>query len=221
MPNDLADVTWKEPRMKRVSWVLVLVISTVSINLQAAPHCGELDNAYGPYDYTNSTDRHKNLPVVEKFHFTPNIENLVSGNSSSVAGDLDYTLRAFPNHHRALAALAKLAVRDKTVKPVGAKFSVYCYFERAIRFKPGDATVRVVFGTYLKKLGQLDQAIDQFIVAVNLQPEDPTVNYNLGLLYMEKKDYEQARTHARKAYELGFPLPGLKNQLIRAGKWED
>jgi hypothetical protein len=38
---------------------------------------------------------------------------------------------------------------------------------------------------------------------------------------MQKKDYELAKTYAKKAYELGFPLPGLKNQLIKAGKWED
>jgi hypothetical protein len=38
---------------------------------------------------------------------------------------------------------------------------------------------------------------------------------------MQKKDYDLAKTHAKKAYELGFPLPGLKNQLIKVGKWED
>jgi tetratricopeptide (TPR) repeat protein len=207
--------------MKRVSCVAALVISTVSVNLQAAPHCGELENGYGPYDYADSSQRQRYLPIVERFHFTPNVEKLVNGNSGPLGGELDYTLRAFPNHHRALAALAKLAVRDKTVKPVGAKYSVYCYFDRAIRFKPTDPVVRMVYGSYLQKLGQPDKAIDQFNVAVNLQPEDPTINYNLGLLYMQKKDYEQARTHAKKAYELGFPLPGLKNQLIQAGKWED
>jgi hypothetical protein len=38
---------------------------------------------------------------------------------------------------------------------------------------------------------------------------------------MQKKNYEQAKIYAKKAYELGFPLPGLKNQLIQAGKWDD
>ncbi|KIO49480.1 tetratricopeptide repeat protein [Nitrosospira sp. NpAV] len=207
--------------MKLVSCLTALMISAISLNLQAAPHCGELENAYGPYDYTDSNDRQKNLAIVEQYHFTPNIENLVRGNSGHVGGELDYTLRAFPNHHRALAALVKLALRDKTVKPVGAKYSVECYFDRAIRFKPNDTAVRAVYSNYLLKLGQPDKAIDQLNVAVNLQPEDPTINYNLGLLYAQKKDYGQARTYAKKAYELGFPLPGLKNKLMEAGKWED
>jgi Flp pilus assembly protein TadD len=81
--------------------------------------------------------------------------------------------------------------------------------------------VRMVYGNYLLKAGQIDKATEQFQVAVDLDPENPTINYNLGLLYMKKKDYEQANTYAKKAYELGFPLPGLKNQLMEAGKWND
>jgi tetratricopeptide (TPR) repeat protein len=39
----------------------------------------------------------------------------------------------------------------------------------------------------------------------------------LGFAYLNAKDYEKARQHARKAYELGFPLPGLRDQLAAAG----
>jgi uncharacterized protein HemY len=73
----------------------------------------------------------------------------------------------------------------------------------------------------LLKAGQTDKATEQLEVAVNLEPENPNINYNLGLLYVQKKDYEQAKIYAKKAYDLGFPLPGLKNKLMEAGKWED
>jgi len=117
--------------------------------------------------------------------------------------------------------MGKLAQREKTLKPAGAQFSVECFFDRAIRFKPNDAMVRMVYATYLLQATQTDRATEQFLVAFDLQPEDPTINYNLGLLYVKKKDYAQAKTYAKKAYDLGFPLPGLKNQLIKGGKWED
>jgi Flp pilus assembly protein TadD len=117
--------------------------------------------------------------------------------------------------------MGKLAQRDKTLKPKGAQFSIECFFDRAIRFKPNDAIVRMVYATYLLQAAQPDRATEQLALAAELQPDDPTINYNLGLLYVKKKDYEQARTHAKKAYEQGFPLPGLRNQLIQAGKWED
>ena len=43
-----------------------------------------------------------------------------------------------------------------------------------------------------------------------MAPEDPTYNYNLGLVYYKTKQFKEANEHAHKAYALGFPLPGLK-----------
>jgi tetratricopeptide (TPR) repeat protein len=209
--------------MKSTSAVVAFIIFAVSFNSYSAPHCGELSQpgGFGPFDYTNSSDKQTHLPVVEAYHFTQSVESLVSGSSGKVGGDLDYTLRAFPNHHRALAAMAKLSLKEKTSKPAGATYSVQCYFDRAIRFKPNDAIVRMIYGNHLLKAGQVDQATEQLKEAHDLQPDNPTINYNLGLLYMQRKNYEEARNYAKKAYELGFPLPGLKNQLIQAGKWEE
>lgn len=201
-----------------------LIIMTGAADLQARevpPHCGNLAAAGTQiYDYTNPEDK-KMLATVEAFHFTSDVENLRAGATGTIGADLNYTLLMFPNHHRALAAMGKLAQREKILKPKGAQFSIECFFDRAIRFKPNDAMVRMVYATYLLQAAQTDRATEQYRVAVDLQPEDPTINYNLGLLYMKKKDYAQAKTYAKKAYDLGFPLPGLKNQLIQAGKWDD
>lgn len=202
--------------MKAISSIAAIAILSVSTGLEAANYCGELT---GGKDYTDSEDR-KSLGIVEEFHFTPNVEKLIKGQSSYLGGDIDYTLMHFPNHHRALAAMAKLSVREKTQRPKGAAYSVECYFDRAIRFKPEDGVVRMLYGIYLTKLGESEKAIEQLNEAVKLQPENANINYNLGLLYLKKKDYEQAKTYAKKAYELGFPLPGLKNKLMEAGKWD-
>lgn len=210
--------------MKVIFGIASLIISTTSINLQAAqpPYCGDLGNiAYQTFDYNDPEDRRHQLKLVEIAHFTPNVENLQHGNSGPLGGELSYTLMMFPNHYRALAALGKLSLREKTLKPYGARYSVECFFDRGIRFRPNDAMVRMVYGNYLLKAGNSDKATEQLQIAVDLQPENPTINYNLGLLYIQKKDYERAKSYAKKAYELGFPLPGLKNQLIKAGKWED
>ena len=43
------------------------------------------------------------------------------------------------------------------------------------------------------------------------------LEYALGLSYFESKEYEAARQHARTAYKLGYPLPGLMNRLEKAG----
>ena len=56
--------------------------------------------------------------------------------------------------------------------------------------------------------------------AIELEPDNATINYNLGLLYLKAKDYDKAAEYADKAYALGFPLPGLRNQLA-AGAQRD
>ncbi len=39
--------------------------------------CGSLENAYGPYDYTNPDHRANKIPIVEGAHFQPEIEALL------------------------------------------------------------------------------------------------------------------------------------------------
>lgn len=216
-----SDCIFRGTLVKIISGIVALIL-IASTSAQANSPCGEVKpTGNGPFDYTDANDRQYKLPIVEEYHFTSNVESLKRGNSGTLGGELSYTLMAFPNHHRALAAMGKLAIRDKTPKPPGSKYSADCFFDRAIRFKPGDAAVRAVYGNYLLKMGKADKALEQLQLAVNLQPENPSINYNLGLLYAQKKDYEQAKTYAKKAYGLGFPLPGLKNKLMAAGKWED
>jgi Flp pilus assembly protein TadD len=54
-----------------------------------------------------------------------------------------------------------------------------------------------------------------------LKPDDGNIKYNLGLVYFELRDYDQARVHARQAAELGFPLTGLRQKLEKSGQWRN
>ncbi len=190
-------------------------------NLQAADlFCGELDyyEQFGPFDYRTASK--EILDVVESEHFTSEVRNLKSGRSGTLGDELDYTLQVFPNHHLALQSMARLALREKVTKPPGAKYSVECYFDRGMRFRPGDGVVRMLYANYLLKLKRTKDALEQYQEAVRLQPENANINYNVALLYLKVKNYEQSVVHAKKAYGLGFPLPGLRNKLKRAGKWD-
>lgn len=201
---------------------LILAVGLAgSAACHAATDCPPLaPNTTTGGDYTNPADRQK-LDVVERFHFTPNVERLERGQSASIGADMSYTLEHFANHHRALAALARLALREKNPRPHGAKLAVDCYFGRAIAYRPDDARVRAIFGGYLLALGQEAAALAQLEEAARLEPRNATNQYNLGLLYVRQKDYAKARGAARLAYEQGFPLPGLKNKLEAAGQWQE
>lgn len=181
--------------------------------------CGSLQTGYGPYDYRTDKDK---LNVVERYHFTPEVEGLLRGKSTIVIGsDIAYTLNAFPNHHRALLAMSKLARKEKTEQPKGSPHSMACWFDRAERFRPDDAMVKVIYGTYLIQSGQPKAAVQKLEDARKIDSANANVHYNLGLAYVELAMYEQALSSAHEAYRLGFPLPGLKNKLQRLGRWKD
>ena len=182
--------------------------------------CGSLKNHFGPFDYRSASPEQRRL--VEGTHFTPKVESLAGGNTTiTPGGDMGYTLNVFPNHHRALMALIKLSEREKTDKPRDMGYTVACRFERAERFRPDDATVKMLHGIYLMRKGKMQAAADKLEEANSLAGENANIFYNLGLAYFDLKQYDKALTSAHAAYELGFPLPGLRDKLKRAGKWSD
>lgn len=199
--------------------IYIFSLSTLPCLGWAQEACGSLRNAYGPYDYR--TEKAK-LEIVEGAHFLPFVENLRRGNTSTTPGaDIDYTLRASPNHHRALFAMIRLAEKEKRDKPIGSRYSVSCWLDRAERFAPDDAMVKTLYGTYLLKKGKIDAAIEKLEAALGLAGDNANVHYNLGLAYLELKEYDKALASAHNAYRLGFQLPGLRGKLEKLGKWKD
>ncbi|MEO7494780.1 MAG: tetratricopeptide repeat protein [Massilia sp.] len=199
------------------------LLMLASAGLHAENFCGNITNPFGPYDYRKAkTEYSHELYLVESTHFTSEIENGIKGRSGSLANEIDYTLRAFPNHIRALASLDRLAFKEKETNMLnGSRWPVECYFERAVRFAPDDGAARSAYATYLFRRGQLDKALTMFREAARITPDDATVNYNLGLAYFNAKNYSEANVYAQKAYKLGFPLPALKNKLVGVGKWQE
>jgi len=181
--------------------------------------CGSLQNGYGPFDYR--TDQ-KLLEVVYQHHFTPIVESLIRGATSSAAGpDIDYTLRAAPNHAGALLAMMRLGEKEKTTKPNGSNYTVACWFDRAIRFRPDDNVVRMIYATYLAKNGRTPNAIEQLDRVAAAAGDNPFTHYNAGLVYFDIKEYDKALSQAHKAMALGLPRTELSDQLKAAGKWVD
>ena len=199
-------------------WVLGALLALTG-SVRAETDCGNLSNAYGPFNYIDPDHFNNKLNVVERHHFTSKVENLIEGESGALALDIDYTLRAFPNHHRALWSAAKLQLQ-RGWTPDAHYFSADCYFDRAMRFQPKDGMVRMIYGIYLHKKQSYKDALVRYKEALELKPDSSEIYYNMGLLYVDTKDFANAKIAAEKAYGLGYPLPGLKNQLVRAGYWD-
>ena len=191
--------------------------------------CGDFtQHGYGPFDYTNYDHFTTKLEIVESAHFTREVEALVAGKSSFLIGDLDYTLRVFPNHHRALASIAKYEFHvEHAQQTLENHIPIMCYFENAMIFKPTDGVVRLIYAAYHHRKGMaekrkelLESAEIQYNNALKLMPNSAEVHYNMGLFYYDLNKLNLAVMHGHKAYDLGFPLPGLKDKLIKKGVWE-
>ncbi len=204
----------------RARWLAlcaVLMLTASAVRAQNLGNCGSLENHFGPFDYRTSADKHA---IVERFHFTSDVEQLRRGASTYIiGGDISYVLRVFPNHHRALNAMARLSAKENTQKPRGSSYTVDCWFQRALRFRPDDMMVEMLYGLHLLRSGQTQTAIKHLEIARKSGLRDANLYYNLGLAYVQLKRYDDARESAHMAYALGFPLPGLRNQLQRAGQW--
>jgi len=167
-----------------------------------------LANAYGPWDFTNPKHANK-IPRVLGAHFTTDVERLIKGKSGSILGDIDYTLRAIPNYHRALNAISRYY---RTERPV-SYYTVDCYFKRALYFQPNDPTTHMLYAMHFHYLTKYENALKYYQNAMSLAPNNPEIHYNMGLFYVDTGDYDKAIKYANTAYKIGYPLKGLSNRL--------
>ncbi|CAG0939163.1 hypothetical protein GPROT2_00578 [Gammaproteobacteria bacterium] len=216
-------------RMLAAVTAMGLAAATVATSIQGAPIanrgdslravCGNpFENGVGPWDYNNSEERTnpQKIPIVEQFHLTREVESLERGSTGAYAlGDLDYTLRAVPNHPRALNAVARYDVEKGGIPPNFR--SAECWFDRAMRFRPEDGTVYLLYGNYMARKDRLDDALESYQLAKKLLPDSIEVDYNLGLLYFRLGDYAKAQAAARTAYAGNYPLQGLRKKLAEKG----
>jgi len=198
---------------------IVLQLSSFSVKAERTDNqsCGIThgkkltSGKYGPFDYTNPIHFKEKLPRVEQYHFTRNVELLIQGESGPIGSDIFYTLKKFPNHHRALYSMMKYSQQNKL--DYNSMFTMECWFKRAIYFKPNDAMVYMLMGIYLHKKKEYSNAEKKYLYALTLQPKNAEISYNLGLLYFDELKLEKAKQYAIIAYQNGYPLNGLKNKL--------
>lgn len=209
--------------MKKMSFALAaaligLVISEPSL-AGAEEECGLLEWNYGPFDYRTST--HAQRRLVESAHFTPDAEKLKEAPTGSLGGDFKYTLSVFPNHPRALLAMRRLAAKEKRDPPGGAKYSVECWFERALRFKPDDHIPRMLYVGYLIDHNRTEEARKHLDFVAQSTLENPFAQFNVGMFYVDLKDYDKALIQAHRVMAMGFTRPEIKDRLTAVGRWAE
>jgi tetratricopeptide (TPR) repeat protein len=196
-------------------WSLCLA-GTIAFSPANALCGGPLDqnNFSRPIDVNNPKDQGK-VNVVVRVHFTPEVAALIRGSTAKLPGDIHYTLRHIPNHYGALDAMARFQLHN----PVESSrhWTVDCYFERALAFRPKDPRLYLLYGIYLHRARRPAEAAAAYTHAEQLGLDSPELYYNHGLLEFERNNYEVAAEYASKAYAGGYPLPALRDKLQKVG----
>ena len=200
--------------------ILLIFLFLLPIGAQSSDaECGNpFVNGVGPYDYTDPQARShpSKIPIVEEAHFTAKVEQLIEGESDiDPAADLDYTLRAVPNHHRALNAISRYELKRGRIDSRWR--SADCYFDRALRFSPNDPVVRMLLGMHYAIRDRHQEALEAYRIAEQRMPMAAELHYHMGLTLIELGQYDDAKAAAKKAYDNGYPLPGLRRKLEKLG----
>jgi len=189
-------------------------------SVEAESGCGDLANpVYGPFDYRRANKQQRDL--VENAHFTRGVETLSRTKTGTFGWDIGYTLRAFPNHHRALLTMQRLVANQKRNPSPDAVYTIECYYERALRFRPDDHVVRLLYANFLIEGGKSDDATKQLDYVSQAAADSPFTQFNVGMLYFDMKNYDRALEQAHKAAALGFNRPDLRDRLSKIGRWAE
>ncbi|WP_326540129.1 tetratricopeptide repeat protein [Pseudorhodoferax sp.] len=216
-----------------IAWGLLAASGSQAQTLRG--ECGTIANHYGPYDYR--VFQGPKLDIVERYHFTPKVEALAGGETTALPGDIGYTLRAFPNHHRALIAMARWQDRAALQPPPRqdttrqrrsndgnskkAALPMNCWFERAVVFQPNDTVARLLYARWLYKHGKKDEGRFQIDMALQHAGDNPVTHYNIGLVALEADLHDLALAQAHKAQALGNPQTALRESLQAQKRWRE
>lgn len=178
---------------------------------------------FGPYDYLLREKYPGQLFITEEYHLTDRILNLQKDSTTSAIKDIQYTLMAWPNHHKALYAAFqyRLKNRGRWYQDANSATPVECHLQRASKFSPRDPVPHMIYGLLQHDFQLYREALVSFRRANKLLPNDVITLYNMGLTLVELEKYEEAVQVAKEVYSTDFPLPGLKNMLVRAGRWDE
>ena len=132
------------------------------------------------------------------------------------AKEVDYTYRklepGMPLYTTTAVAMGSIAAdKGQTKRAVG-------YLEAAIQAQPQEASAYIALAAVYQRQKRYTQARTTLLAGDEATGgESAEIAYYLGMVSLELGDQTQAVEYARKAYGMGYPLPGLRRKIEAAG----
>lgn len=190
--------------MKPIIFSLLLAI--LSTGSAMAEDYFRADTDPHVYRLVNSLDIH---------HLRRAQNSIFEGQPEVAWREATFVLHRIPNYPKALELLGQAAQR------LNRENVALDYFERAVAQNPKVGDIHYIYALYLHRLKQTAKAEKEYKTALELSPNLAAAHYNYGLLLFNKGDKTAANEHAQQAYAGGYPLPGLRDLLQKAGAWKE
>ena len=119
---------------------------------------------FGPFDYLDRNKFQGELFITEEYHLTEEILRLQQATTTTAINDIQYTLMAWPNHHKALYAAYtfRLLNRGEFRRDINAPSPVECHLQRAMNFSPRDPVPYMIYGLLLHEWKHYQDALKAF-----------------------------------------------------------
>jgi tetratricopeptide (TPR) repeat protein len=193
--------------------LVLLINSTPSIAADFKPFQPNPSNNQNDY-FSSDLAVSKRVRTVEHHHWEKARQHKERGAWNYAFDDIDFMLRYVPNHPHALMQMSEIGIA------AGQPDTARRYLDYAIQYRPKNVSSHVIYGIHLHRTGHYQEAVEHYTQALKLDPTASETHYNLGLSYVELKQYKLAQEHAQIAYDKGYPLSGLKDKLKQLGHWQ-
>lgn len=93
--------------------------------------------------------------------------------------------------------------------------------KEAVSKAPEKLPAYIMSAEIFMKSGRNQEALDMLLQGQRkANTESAELHYFLGHVYLRLNNFEKAKKHGKRAYELGYPLPGLKRMLQSKNLWK-
>lgn len=177
-------------------YLLILIIGSISLDLVASPAQAQPQNN----DYFAPERDPKLLRNVEKYHLTKEKfgKYYQAGQYSSAIRELQFVLRYFPNHPKALMYMETIA------KITNNQSLALSHYKNALKLYPQHALTHAQYGRYLASTGRVQSGIERLQKATEMDPELAVAHGWLAMIYAKSGSTDLARQTARQARKLGY-----------------
>lgn len=133
------------------------------------------------------------------------------------------TTFTFERSNREAPHFAYLAIQMATImNERGDRGAAIDLLQQVISGQPGNDVIYSATAILQRKNGDLEAAWDTLLEGHEaLNGRSAEICYNLGLISIELGKLDEAEEFAQLAYQLGYPLPGLRTKLIKLGRLQD